>query len=636
MSTQKRQGLGISTLVILLLAFLAAVMASNVLLRGFRIDLTQNRLYTLAPGTRSVLQSITEPIDLYLFFSDEGTKNLPSLRTYEARVRETLEEFVANAPEGKLVLHVLDPLPFSEEEDRAEQFGLQAPNIGQAGEAVYFGLAGTNSIGKTDTIPLFLPDSPDRPPKEQFLEYDLAKLVYNLAHPNKTVIGLLSGAPISGGFDPQTQQPSQPWVVAEQARQLFDIRAVQPSTLHIDDDINVLWIVHPADLSPSTLYAIDQFVMRGGRALIFVDPVAEILSAGGPGQFGAPSPSSTLEPLFTTWGVKFSPTEVVADSRYALSIRGNLRPTRHIGLIGIDKDAMNRDDVIDSGLESVNLGLAGHFTLADGASAKLTPLLTSSTEAALLPSDRFQFLPDPGELLNGFKPTGTQYVLAARLEGPLKSAYPDGPPKAESTDGRDAAVDTTLAGKHIASTEHANIVLVGDVDMLSDRLWAQVQSFLGQRLVSPFANNGDFVFNALDNLSGSADLIGLRSRATFTRPFTRVEKLRRDADAQFRDTEQQLQSQLSETERKLGELQSARKDQSSLMMSPEQQAEIQRFLDEQVRIRQELRSVRRNLDKDIDNLGTTLKVVNILVVPLLLTALALGIVVWRRRRKAPR
>src|SRR6185436_15466639 len=222
MSTQKRQGLGISTLVILLLAFLAAVMASNALLRGWRIDLTENRLYTLAPGTRSVLQGITEPIDLYLFFSDQGTKNLPSLRTYEARVRETLEEFVAKAPEGKLVLHVLDPLPFSEEEDRAEQFGLQAPNIGQAGEAVYFGLAGTNSIGKTDTIPLFLPDSPDRPAKEQFL-------VYDLAHPNKTVIGLLSGAPITGGFDQQTQQPSQPWVVAEQARQLFDVRAVQPT-----------------------------------------------------------------------------------------------------------------------------------------------------------------------------------------------------------------------------------------------------------------------------------------------------------------------------------------------------------------------------------------------------------------------
>ncbi|HET7132896.1 MAG TPA: Gldg family protein [Gammaproteobacteria bacterium] len=627
---------------ILALAFVAAVMASNVLLRGLRIDLTENQRYTLAPGTVSVLQSITEPINLYLFFSDEGTKSLPTLRTYETRVRETLEEFVAHAPEGKLVLHVLDPQPFSEEEDRAEQFGLQAPNIGNAGEAVYFGLAGTNSVGKTDTIPLFLPDSPDRPPREQFLEYDLAKLVYNLAHPNKTVIGLLSGAPISGGFDPQTQQPSQPWVVAEQARQLFDIRAVQASTLRIDDDINVLWIVHPANLEPSALYAIDQFVMRGGRALIFVDPVAEILAAGGSTQFGAPSPSSTLEPLFTAWGVKFSPTEVVADNRYALSIRGNGRPTRHVGLIGIDKESINRDDVIDSGLDSVNLGIAGHFTLADGATAKLTPLLTSSTEAEILPSDRFQFLPDPGELLNGFKSTGMQYVLAARLEGPLKSAYPDGPPKPESTEGtegtegRDPKVDAELAAKHIASTDAASLVLVGDVDMLSDRLWVQVQNFLGQRLASPFANNGDFVFNALDNLSGSAELIGLRSRATYSRPFAKVEELRRKADSQFRETEQQLQSQLSETERKLGELQSARSDQGSLLMSPEQQAEIQRFLDEQVRIRQELRAVRRNLDKDIDNLGLTLKVVNIVVVPLLLTALALGIVVFRRRRKAPR
>ncbi|HZF30458.1 MAG TPA: Gldg family protein [Gammaproteobacteria bacterium] len=633
MSTRSRHTLGALTLVILLLAFFAAVMASNTLLRGFRIDLTQNKLYTLAPGTRSVLQNIAEPINLYLFFSDEATKSSPQLRTYETRVREMLDELVAHAPDGKLLLHVLDPVPFSEEEDRAEQFGVT--NIGTMDQPVYFGLAGTNSIGKSDVIPLFLPDSPERPPKEQFLEYDLAKLVYNLAHPNKTVIGLLSGAPMSGSFDPQTQQPTQPWIVAEQARQLFEIRALQPSTLRVDDDINVLWIVQPADLEPSTLYAIDQFVMRGGRALIFLDPFAEIMAAGGQPQFGTPAPSSTLEPLLAAWGVKFSPTEVVADSRYALRIRaGQGGAVRHLGIIGLDKEAMSQEDVLTSGVETVNLDVAGHFTLEDGATAKLTPLLRSSNEAAILTSDRFQFLPDPAELLTGFKPTGTQYVLAARLEGALKSAYPDGPPKAEKPEGRDAPVDTALASQHIASTENASIVLVGDVDMLSDRLWAQAQSFLGQRIVSAFANNGDFVFGALDNLSGSADLIGLRSRATFTRPFTRVEKLQRDADARFSDTEKQLQAELSETEQKLGELQSARKDQSSLLMSPEQQTEIQRFLDEQVRIRGELRTVRRDLDRDIDNLGTTLKILNVLVWPLLLTGIALGIVVWRRGRKA--
>jgi ABC-type uncharacterized transport system involved in gliding motility auxiliary subunit len=623
MSTRKK--IGYSTIVVALLAFGAAVTASSVLLRGWRVDLTENNLYTLAPGTRSLLRSIEEPINLYLFFSDESSENLPALRSYATRVRETLEEFAANADDGKLVLHVLDPQPFSEEEDRAEQFGLQAANVGPGGEAVYFGLAGTNSVGGTDVIPFFQPD----PAKEAFLEYDLARLIYNLANPEKQVIGLLSGAPIQGGFDPQTQQPSQPWVIAEQAKQLFEIRALQPDTLKIDDDIGVLWIVHPAELSDITLYAIDQFVLRGGRALVFVDPMAEILSAASAGPMGA-APGSSLEPLLTAWGVQFAPNEVVADDRYALSIRGGLRPIRHVGLVGLDAEAMNKEDVITSGLGSINLGIAGHFTLADGATTKLTPLLTSSTSAAILTTDRFQFLPDPSELLNGFAATGKQYVLAARLEGPVKTAFPDGAPAAPD---REAPVDAELGAQHLTSADNINVVLVGDVDMLSDRLWVQVQNFLGQRLYTAFANNGDFVVSALDNLSGSSDLIGLRSRATFSRPFTRVEALRREADARFRATEQRLQAELTETERKLGELQSAREDTSSLLMSPEQQTEIQRFLDEQVRIRQELRAVRRELDRDIDGLGTQLKVINIVVMPLVLTGLALGLVLWRRQRR---
>jgi gliding motility-associatede transport system auxiliary component len=627
MSASSRKRIGYSTLVVLAVAFIVAVMASNQLLRGLRIDLTESRLYTLSPGTRSLLAGIEEPINLYLFFSDQDTQNLPALRSYEARVRETLEEFVTHAPDGRLVLQVLDPVRFSEEEDRAEQYGLQAANVGPGGEPVYFGLAGSNSVGTTDVIPFFQPD----PAKEAFLEYDLARLVYNLAHPDKVVVGLLTATPMNGGFDPQTQQPSQPWVIAEQVRQVFEIRALQPSTLRIDDDIDVLWIVHPSELSDQTLYAVDQFVLRGGRALIFVDPVAEILSAAaGPTDFST-SPGSSLEPLLSAWGVTFTPNEVVADNRYALSIRGGLRPIRHIGLIGADAEAMNQEDVISSGLQTVNLGVVGHFTLADGATATLTPLITSSDEAAIFTADRFQFLPDPSELLNGFTATGTKYVLAARLHGAVKTAFPDGPPAAPD---RDAPVDAELAAQHRAMADDANVVLVADVDMLSDRLWVQTQNFLGQRLYTAFANNGDFVINALDNLSGSADLIGLRSRATYTRPFTTVEKLQREADARFRETEQQLQAQLTETEQKLGELQSARSDTSSLLMSPEQQTEIQRFLDEQVRIRQELRAVRRELDRDIEQLGTALKIINILLVPVLFALVSLGVVFWRRSRKA--
>ena len=625
MSTRARQRIGYSTLVLMLLAFIVAVMASNVLLRGWRIDLTNNQLYTLSAGTRKVLQKIDEPINLYLFFSNQETQGLPALRAYATRVTETLQEFAANA-KGKLVLHVVDPIPFSEDEDRAEQFGLQAAMVGD--KNVYFGLAGSNSVGTTDTIPFFDPE----PSKEAFLEYDLARLVYNLANPKKTVVGLLSGAPIGGSFDPQTQQPTQPWTIVEQARELFELRMLPESTLKIDDDINVLWIVHPAMVDDATQYAIDQFVMRGGRALIFVDPMAEILAAGQEPTGLAAPPSSSLDKLFKAWGVEFSTMDVVADNRYALGIRQGQKSVRHVGLLGLDMEAMSKNDVITSGLGSVNVGLGGYFKAADGATSKLTPLLQSSTEAETLPVARFQFLPDPGELLNGFKATGMQYTIAARLEGPLKSAFPDGPPK--PPEGRDAPVDDKLKTEHKASTDGANLVLVGDVDMLSDRLWVQVQNFLGQRLAQPFANNGDFVVNALDNLSGSADLIGLRSRATFTRSFTTVDKLRRDADAKFRETEKELQAQLSDTERKLGELQAGRNDKSSALMNSAQQEEIQRFLGEQVKIRQQLRAVRHELDQDITNLGTTLKVLNILVMPVVLIGLLLLVAAARRRKAA--
>jgi ABC-type uncharacterized transport system involved in gliding motility auxiliary subunit len=635
MSASSRKTYGLTTLALIVLAFVVAVVASNTWLRGVRVDLTENDLYTLGEGTRAVLDGIEEPINLYFFFSDEATATLPTLRAYAARVREMLEEFEANAPNGKLVLNVVDPLPFSEDEDRAEQFGLQAANVGPAGEAVYFGLAGTNSVGDTDTIPFFQPD----PRKEAFLEYDLARLVYNLATTDKTVVGLLTAAPVGGGFNPQTQQPSQPWVVVDQAKQLLEVRTLPASVLAIDNDVDVLWIVHPQMLDDGTLYAIDQFVMRGGRALIFVDPVAEILAGADPtglGIGGAAS-TSTLERLFEAWGVEFNTMSVVTDNRYGLTIGGRFQPIRHIGLIGLDPEAMSQDDPITSGLSSINLGVAGYFELAEGATAKLTPLLTSSVESEAMPADRFQFLPDPAELLNGFTPSRKEYVLAARLEGPLTTAFPDGAParpdSQATTDGQEP-IDAALSAAHLTSTDNANLVLVGDVDVLSDRLWVQAQNFLGQRLLTAFANNGDFVINALDNLSGSAALIGLRSRATYTRPFKTVEALRRRADLEFRATEDRLEAELTQTEQRLSELQAARNDGNSLLMSPEQQAEIQRFLDEQVRIRQELRAVRRNLDADIDRLGTWLKVINIALVPVVLTILALGVAVVRARRKA--
>lgn len=667
MSANRQRNLGTLSLVLLALAFVAAVTANNSLLTGLRIDLTEDNLYTVSPGTRNVLASIVEPINVYLFFSDSETADIAPLRNYANRVREMLEE-LESAGGGNLALHVIDPVPFSEDEDRAAQFGLQPITLG-LGQSLYFGLAATNSVGDEEVIEIFNPD------RERFLEYELARLIYSLARPDRVVVGVHAGVSMTAGFDPQTQRVTEPWVVYSQAGQLFEMRSLPPGFTEIEPDVDVLWLVHPRSLEDETLYAIDQFVMGGGRALIFVDPFAEVdmAAAMDPAAMAAGS-ASDLEPLFSGWGVEFSAGQVVADNQYALSVTTGLsmRPVRHLGLLGLDATAIDPEDVITDGLYNINLGTAGHFSVAEGSTAALQPLLSSSSNAETLPAIQMQMLTDPEALLDDFAPSGESYILAARLTGPLGSAYPDGPPAEvlpdaegdlaegpdgggdglpEGTDGADGDGDSdedaeagpeALADSespqaqadnaHLASTDSANVILVGDVDILSDRLWVQQQNFLGQTLATAFANNGDFLINALDNLSGSADLIGIRARGTYSRPFTRVQALRRQADARFRQTEQRLQAELTETESRLGELQDARTDQGSLLISDEQQAEIQRFLDEQVRIRQELRGVQRNLDRSIERLGTVLQFIHIGLVPLVLTAAALLAAVVRRRR----
>ena len=648
MGSEQRKRLSYATLLLLAVAFIAAVTASNALLRGIKLDLTENKLYTLAPGTRAFLEKIDEPINLYFFFSDRVTaddNDFQGLRLYMMRVREMLEEIEAAAG-GRLSLQVIDPLPFSEEEDRAAQFGLTDIARGALGDSVYFGLAATNSVGDEAVIEVF------DPAKESTLEYDLARLIFSLANPDKNVIGLISGVPMSGGFDPQAQRPLPPWVMSQQARQLFEVRTLAPSFTAVEADVDMLWIVHPPALDDATLYAIDQYLLGGGRALIFVDPLAEIATIT-PDPMGAGgNPSSSLEALFAAWGLSFDRERVVVDTRYALSIDTGtgLRPLRHVGLLGLEGEALNATDLVTAGLDTVNVGTAGSLTINESGSLTLTALLTSSAEAALMESSRFQFLTDPEELLDEMQATGERYAIAARLSGTATTAFPDGPPSAPAEAADDAENDSPAeaaedgpgdavpmrsepANPHV-STGDLNVIVVADVDILSDRLWVQVRrSLFGQPVATAFASNGDFLANALANLSGSADLIGLQSRATFSRPFDRVEALRREADARFRQTEQRLQAELAETERRLGELQSAREDTSSLLMSPEQQAEIQRFEEEQLRIRRELRAVQRELDSSIERLGTALKIVNIIAVPLALSVFGL-VLVWHRRRRA--
>ena len=585
------------------------------LLPGMRLDLTENQLYTLSDGTKKVLGSIPEPVNVYLFFSDKATADIPQLRTYAGRVQEMLEEF-ASRSNGKLKVTVIDPLPFSDEEDRATEFGLRPINLGNNADPIYFGLAATNSVGDDEIIPFL------DPAKESFLEYELAKLTYTLAKPKKPLVGLLSSLPMTAGFDPMTQQIRQPWVIADQLRQLFDLRVLEPGFETLEADIKVLLLVNPKNLPAGTVYAIDQFILRGGRALVLVDPFAEIDQGSAEDPMAtAVGEDSGLGKLFAAWGVSVDRGSIVGDDRYALTVSGrDGEPVRHLGIIGIGKDGLSQDDVITSGLSLVNVAFAGHITGSEDAAAEVTPLIQSSDKAALIPTAQLAMASDPGLLRTDFDPSGERYTLAARITGKVPSAFPG--------DARPGHISV--------ATESANVVLVADADLVADRMWVQTQDVLGQRLSTAFANNADLVVNALDNLLGSSDLISIRSRATFQRPFTRVQELGREAETRFRSAEERLQTELEETESRLGELQASRKDQGTSILSPQQEGEIERFQAQRLELRKELRQVQRDLDQDIEKLGATLKALNVALVPLIISLVSLILLQLRRRTRTAR
>jgi ABC-type uncharacterized transport system involved in gliding motility auxiliary subunit len=618
-----RSTLGGGALLALALLLIGLTVLFDHALRGWRVDLTANHLYTTAPGTDRILKSLKEPINLYFFYSEKPASQIPDIANYGVRVREFLEEIVARSG-GKVQLHSVDPQPFSEDEDRASELGVHGRPLDAAGNQLYFGLAGTNSTDGKQAIEFF------DPKKEEFLEYDVVKLIYQLATTKKPVVGWLSTLPMANGFDPQTGQMREPWAIYSQAQQLFDLRPVEAGSGKIDPDLTLLVIVHPKNLSPAMQFAIDQYALKGGHVLMFVDPLAEADQAGGDPQNPMAAmqadKSSQPGPLLAAWGVQFDPKQVVADRGHALQVstRQSESPVLHLGILGLDNTDFTAGDVITAGLSNVNVATAGSLTQVKGSTVKFEPLLTSSTDAALLPAERFKMLFDPNTLRDGFKPTGQKYVMGARVIGNVKTAFPNGPP-----------AGVTLPAGQTALKESAkplNLVVYADTDMLTDYLWVHAQSVFGQRVDQVFANNGDLVLNTLDNLAGSADLISVRGRASFARPFDRVEKLRHQADDQFRAKEQELEKQLSDTEAKLTALQSKRNDKSALVLTPDQEKELDNFQNEKLRIRKELRAVRAGLDQDIKSLGNWLKLLNIVIVPIVFALIALAVTLLRRQK----
>jgi ABC-type uncharacterized transport system involved in gliding motility auxiliary subunit len=641
MMSLSRRTIALVALALAVVLFVAVNVIADRALPAKRLDLTQRHLYTLSEGSKQTLAHIDEPITLRFYYSPRLGDEVPSYGIYAQRVREMLEEYAART-KGKIILEMLNPEPFSPVEDRAVAFGLQGVPLDQGGEPVYFGLAATNSTDDQQVIPFFQPD------RERFLEYDLTKLVHALAFPKKTVVGVVSSLPLEGDFMAAMQgRPLEPYTVIEQLRPLYELRTLSPEFDKVEDGVDVLMLVHPQKLSDKTLYAIDQFVLKGGKALVFVDPHSEtqLAHAGRMSPPGGPS-SSDLEKLFAAWGVSLDKDKIAADRRAARRVnagtRERVKPMEYVAWLALKEENLNRDDPVTGDLSSLNLATAGVLRPREGAKTTITPLITTSAEAEEIPAEKVEGLPDVAALLADYKPGGEKLTLAARINGIAETAFPDGPPAAAKDDKETAgdekgekepAKDTPPQIKTAA--QPINVIVVADTDILDDRFWVQVQDFFGQRVAIPNAGNGDFVANAIDVLAGGNDLIGLRSRGSAARPFEVVQAIQRAAEDRSQAREKDLEQQLKDTQAKIKQLQGKEGPGGGVTLAAEQTQTLENFRAQMLQIRQELRRVQLDLRQDIDRLKAVLEFFDIALVPLLVgvAAIVLGVVRLQRRKR---
>ena len=584
------------------------------MLRGVRVDLTQQKLYSLSDGTRAMVGAIAEPIRFRFFMSSGLTREAPQIAAFASRVRAMLDSYVAGSG-GKIILEVIDPKPYSEEEDRAVAFGVSPIRSG-SGDRLFFGLAATNSTTGKATIGSFSPE------REAFLEYDLTRLVAELDRKGKAVVALMDGLNLQGNPQMGTREQQ----VLTQMKQFFDVKMVEPEPSKLPEATRVLMVVHPQGLSEKTLYLIDQWVMGGGATMVFVDPNAE--NQMGPRGAPPPDASSNLEKLFAAWGVRYDPKRAVADPAFALQtermINGRPTPMSNLPWIAVREEGMRKDDAIVAQLAAMVFTTAGSFE-TDKPGVSLRPLVTASSKGGTLPVEAMKDRNADLRLqLVKVARGAASPVIAGRLSGTLESAYPTRPE------------GVTAAGEHAAkSAKPVNVILVGDADMLMDRNWVQRRNVMGSEVAQAFANNGDFVINAIEQMVGGMALADLRGRGVSWRPFERIQEIEAEANQRYRAKEQALQEKLKDAEQKLQEL--GRGGQKGTeVLTPKQVETIEKFRSELLATREELRATQFALRSDVDRLKNIIMAVNVAGVPLLIGVIALLLALRRKNRPLPR
>jgi ABC-type uncharacterized transport system involved in gliding motility auxiliary subunit len=598
-----------------------------------RIDLTKEKAYTLSAGTKAILAKLDTPVKVRFYCTQAENANTYSvyMKSYAKKVEDLLTEY-KQAGHGKLVIEKYDPQPDSDAEQSARLDGLEPQNMPD-GEPFYLGLA-VSQLDAKEAIPFLSPD------RERELEYDISRAISRVVTPEKPVIGIMSSLPVFGE-EPnpmmqqmgQQQQPQPEWALITELKSDFTVKRVEMSASKIDDSIKLMLVIHPKDISDAAQYAIDQFVMRGGKLIAFLDTSSLLDSRNQNPMMGQmPSGGSSLDKLIKAWGLQFDTGKVVADRNFSMNLsqqEGDTSQLRPVWL-SMTTEGINSNDIATAELESIMYFAGGAFTGTPAPGLTETVLLHSTTDSQLVDGMLANF---PGEkILQDFKPSGTAYALAVRLSGKFKTAFPEGNPEAKKDEAKDNQKKPDVSLKE--TTGDNTVVLVGDADMIYD-------GFSIRRVNSPFgvitsAINGNLSFaqNLVEQLSGDNNLIAVRSRAVLAHPFTRLRKLQAEADARLMDKAKEYQDSRDKTVARLRELQQQKSPNQRYIESPEQKAEIESLNKTEAKINGDLKSVQKELRKDVNSLQHKAEVINIAAMPLLVIFTGVGLAVFKRKRNS--
>jgi ABC-type uncharacterized transport system involved in gliding motility auxiliary subunit len=618
---------------------LAAVAAVLVLLLGanfivsklkWRADLTEERAFTLSEGTRKVLAGLKSPVQVRFYCTQTDEAMPMGLKNYAQAVEDLLDA-MRTASGGKLQVQKLDPTPDSDAEDSARLDGIE-PQVFPNGDRIYFGL-GFSQLDRKSALPFLSPD------RERLLEYDSVRAINAVTSAEKPLLGLLTPLPTAAPSPMMgmMNRPPSAGVFFDELRRSFEVKEVPFAAEEIPADIKTLLVVHPRQISEVTQYAIDQFILRGGQLVAFLDPMCVMDSQSAPMMGMQPPPSiSTFSKLLPAWGLNFNTSEIVVDMQNV----GNTRRGRAPGILALGPDSIDPDSVVTGDVDSLFMALAGTFQGDPAEGLRRTSLVFSSKQSALFDPGFTQTSPEAVE--REFKPTGVDYPIAIKLEGKFKTAFPAGKPKAVP-EGQPQMPDAATspdpnAPPGLKESKEAGVVyLVGDVDMLFDPLAvAELPTPFGQPVMVPANSNLNLAQSMAEQLSGGSELASVRSRASRDRPFTVVKRMQAEAESKFRDKISELEQGLQEAQGRLAQLEMNKEAGQQFILTPEQQAEIKSFRKKEAETKKELKDVRKTLRREVEALEQRVKWTNILAMPLLVAAAGCLIAVYRHRRQSAR